>query len=107
MNERAREILVEAAMRGIQQAKGTFHTPDNQHCALGALHLSLHGWDAEKAYVCVNNSHATGWSTTPHSKELFVAFDITQDEACKIAVTNDVYEWDFIHIARKFGVEHE
>ena len=86
MNDNARAVLIDAAMRGVKQIKGWYHDDAGGRCAIGVL--------CEAA--------GTDWGCIPGS-----LFDLSLDEAVQIMRANDDLGWDFLTIARKIGVPEE
>ena len=90
MNDRARDVLVNAAMVGVTQICGQLQAPLGNgrvgYCALGWLWHQL-GETEEFADV---------YGFLPHSAE-----------SRAIIKANDYDKWDFLTIARKVGNEDE
>lgn len=100
MNDRAREVLVAAALAGHRQIKYFMHFPgDLGDCALGVLHLALHQTRKE-ACDCMSTR---GKST----RELQEAYALTRKDYGDITEANDDLGWDLLTIARKVGVTNE
>ena len=99
MNDRAREALIAAALSGVKQIKGRVHDGQGGHCALGVLHLAVHGGNELLALKC---------HPTLCGFEHFGAFfELDQCEQTEIIQRNDTDGWDFLTIARKIGVPEE
>lgn len=102
MNQRGQDHLVQAALRGIKQARGAFHI-GKEVCAMGAIHLGEHNWDWEDAVKCSQ-------ITTMLVK---LPCQFTQknglDKKTRGALidANDKAGWDFLTIARKLGQSGE
>lgn len=94
MNERAREALIQAALKGVPQIKGKLHDGKGGHCAFGIIHLDLHQGDELAALLCIGPR--TG---APRCDDLREAY--LQDT--EIVKANDDLGWDFLTIARKCG----
>ena len=85
MNDRARELLIKAALDGVPQTRGTYSS-GGAYCAIGLL---------EKAAGCF------------YPRQQFIdLYDIQEWEADEIMYANDHLGWDFLTIARKVGVEN-
>lgn len=106
MNDLARDVLVEASLRGIQQVKGMFmgHAVD-MVCAQGALHLAEHEWDWEKARLCREQStRANQWSLDLpwfYQCGWVQTYELNKEEGAEIIDANDDKGWDFLQISRK------
>jgi hypothetical protein len=85
MNDRAREVLVQAALSGVRQIKGRASDGRGGYCAVGVLKL----YHRDKTQY---------WTH---------AYDISDEEWGEIIRANDNLGWDFITIARKVGVKDE
>ena len=97
MNERAREVLVQAGLRGITQIRGQRHDYRGGACALGVLHLPLHDWNADEAMKC----YADGVSVPCWADRVAAEYDLSQELEDAIVRANDDHGWDFLTIARK------
>ena len=95
MNERGKEILIQAGLKGHPQARGILHDVIEGECALGVLHLAVHGNSRRKALSC----HVSG------SGEVMERFDISEAELERIINLNDYDKLDFIGIVRKLDEE--
>jgi hypothetical protein len=93
MNDRAREALVEASLKGVNQIKRAYKT-DKGQCALGVL-LEKTGWYEEFWIPCVA------------SEMIRSEFEMSNKELKDIVYANDVLGWDFLTIARKIGTQEE
>ena len=96
MNEKARDALVAAALRGHSQVRGALHA-DLAHdgdCALGVLHIAHHGGNRLAAVAC----WAGGRGCSPAFGR---AWGICAEEHNEIIHANDNLGWDFLTIARK------
>ena len=96
MNDVARDILVEAALKGVKQARGCFRDGNGSFCAMGVLYqkladMDLGTWDEE------------GFDTW-RADAVERTFGVTPLEQAAIVRANDVLNWDFLTIARKIGV---
>ena len=99
MNDRAREVLIDAALKGQKQIKGQLHDGKGGVCAMGALHLTLHDGDHLAAHACYRKGSPDCWFSA-----VWQAFDLA-GEVAEIEIANDLHGWDFLTIARKIGVE--
>ena len=103
MNDRGRDVLIDAALRGVSQIKGMHHDGAGGMCALGVLHTALHNGDAIDAANCYFLAAlANPVNRTCFMLAVYKAFDIDHVEAEDIWRANDHLNWDFLTIARKF-----
>lgn len=86
MNDRAREALVAAALKGTKQIRGSLQDFTGGVCALGVF------------FSCLPNTFSAPWS------EMEAWADLEPGEDTEIARRNDLDGWDFLTIARKVGV---
>jgi hypothetical protein len=93
MNDRAREALVAASLKGVSQIRWAYRTDQGQ-CALGVL-LEKTGWYELDQIPCVA------------SEMIRKEFDMRPEEFSEITHANDVLGWDFLTIARKIGTQEE
>ena len=98
MNEKAREALVAAALRGHPQVRGYLHfgLQQGSDCALGVLHIAHHAGNREAALKCWI---AAKGCTPPFGP----TWEIGPEERSEIIYANDSLRWDFLTIARKCG----
>lgn len=97
MEEKWREILVEAALKGHKQGYCHLHSFDiEEDCALGIIHISLHS-SREEAVKCSLNC-----DIRISHKEEFLKLGL-DGKAIEIMRRNDVLREDFLTIARKTG----
>lgn len=94
MNDCARDVLVEAQLRGARQIRIQYHNSKGGYCAYGILHLKAHGDNLLKAQKC------SDIRTCMKTKKLF---GLSQEEIVEILYRNDVLLQDFLTIARKTG----
>ena len=104
MNERAREVLVKAALDGVKQVRGSYVT-GTAMCALGVLAHALCG-NADVVQVGEQEfSEATGISFAISAQECPACGKVRSSEFALIYHLNDEHELDFLTIARKVGTE--
>ena|SRR5690349_13030497 len=102
MNDKAREVLVAAALNGVEQVRGTFGAGDAR-CAMGVLGESLgllkrSPWN----YITFDQKPIPSWEMfSLDIEKICKEFDITQKELFEIMNANDDKGWDFLQIARK------
>jgi hypothetical protein len=96
MNDKAREVLVKAAMDGVPQTYGHYKDPSGGpgRCALGVL--------AEAIGVLPEGVFEID-SETRH-KKMCEHYELSDTEFFQIAAAND-NGWDFLTIARKLGAK--
>lgn len=92
MNEAGAKALYEATRRGIKQIKGDYHDEDGGACGIGAIHLSLHAWNAQEAYSC----------PIPAEHPITAGL-ISDDDMDEIVELNDGDGLTYDEIARKLG----
>jgi hypothetical protein len=94
MNDKAREVLVKAALDGVPQTYGFYKDPNGGpgRCALGVL---------AEAIGVLNDTGIV--ATEPHEK-MREQYELSDTEFFQIAEANDS-GWDFLTIARKLGVD--
>ena len=95
MNERAREVLIEAAMQGVPQIKGKLRDGYGGFCAGGVL---------IKAYL---EEQGLAWSIFSWGQPVLVHYDMSNEEWEDMVDANNNLDWDFLTIARKIGVPRE
>ena len=81
MNDRAREVLVAAALNNVRQIRWEERDKDGGRCAIGVL--------VDAANGC----------------SLATIFDVSREDWGNIVYANDKLGWDFLTIARKIGVK--
>ena len=102
MNERAREALVDAALRGVPQIKGVY-TLYESRCAVGVL------YDAVKKETGLKGArYDVPCGPLPDNiSELVMRWaEMTEDELEYMICANDDLGWDFLTIARKIGMKN-
>ncbi len=90
MNERAREALVAAALKGVRQIKGSLSDGADGRCALGVLAESVFG-------------ECRGAQNDAEADQIWKVLGINRDIEGQIMNANDYLGWDFLTIARKMG----
>ena len=98
MNDKAREILVSAALNGTPQIKYRLADDDGGRCAMGVL---MEACDRE-IFLSVRRFK---WHTA-FDMRVMGEYDIDGDEWREIATANN-NGWDFLTIARKIGNPEE
>lgn len=94
MNDRARDVLVDAALRGVRQIKGVLHDGKNGYCAMGVLCEAIRREGGVEWLF--------GYRTTSEiADEVERRYDITLKEWHRIVHANNELGWDFLDIARK------
>jgi hypothetical protein len=100
MNEKAVEVLVDAALRGVPQARGSFVSGEAR-CALGVLGEAMGlSMVSETFYPCALSAH---YEMRFHRMRCPVCHKEQFAEDRLVAHLNDAHEWDFLTIARKLG----
>lgn len=97
MNERARAVLVDAALRGVRQGVGYWHM-GGKMCAIGALHAAMPGHRASYGGCCGMPDEVID--------QLQKDYDITDSEYSEIIQLNDSGV-DFLGIVHKVGANVE
>ena len=95
MNDRARDVLTQAALNGVEQIKGRYADGRGGFCAVGILledDRKRHGWEW------------ANWEGVPARIKADFGIVATVDFNA-IVHANDTLGWDFLTIARKVGVE--
>lgn len=100
MNDKAREVLVAAALRGHKQAAQLHRLHEEADCAIGLLHTAIHGSRLAAVECWHHRSDAGCIIRTQHH------FGISEAEGREIRDRNDAGD-DFLTIARKVGREDE
>jgi len=101
------DALIDAAMRGVRQIKGTFEDEFGGRCAIGAMFPSGESMYTPVAACpfCGATQTWTGVATSmgqaPPSSEM-LTLPLRDVTALVIHLNND-HEWDFLTIARKLG----
>lgn len=103
MNERGREVLRQAALDGIPQVTGSYHTMD-AYCGVGVLGKAM-GLDlsactymelnAALAKINIHFDLVQDWTECP------LCLEITADQMILITHLNDTHKLDFLGLANK------
>ena len=98
MNDKAREVLVAAALRGHKQVQGDMHLNKGE-CAIGVLHLAYHNTRVGAVRCWLHGRMGL------HDWE--AQYGLDSDGMMEVIRRNDQDGWDFLTIARKVGREDE
>ena len=98
MNDKARELLVKAALDRVPQCRGVLFY-GKARCAMGAI---AEGLGMKEEYLQWGGSFGIGWWP-----RFLAAAGISPEERDEIVEMNDTKGWDFLTIARKAGVREE
>ncbi len=113
MNERGRQALIDAALKGVPQHFGAFSDGGDGLCALGVLAKAC-GWTGKDPETVDTDT----WMRLEQEFELDQTFRTHRPLRCEcglgfnnestlIAHLNDMHHLDFIGIANKCGTKEE
>ena len=97
MNDRAREALVAAGLKGVRQIKGALYDPRGGRCAMGVIQ-EAGAWDVSLRRPLDGCPECGAKHQTYHA-----SMPIRTEEDLIIHLNND-HGWDFLTIARKVDV---
>lgn len=101
MNDKARELLIKAALDGVPQVHGTLFSGEGR-CAMGVI---IEGLGLKEKWYVMKETPPMLRDSTVFWREVFKEAGMNPYEHGRVVEMNDSDGFDFLTIARKLGNE--